>query len=208
MVDSYSKLNIGTMLKLASLDEGLTPEDRQVSILAILSGCSEQEILDLPLQEYSRRVVASRFLDEDMPKRLPQKRYKVGEFDLVPAMDYRKVTTAQFYDFKMFSDLGTSKGGDLSSVMIPMLSCMMIPKGKKYCEGYEPEEVQEAIRDNLRADDAIALHAFFLACWARSLRRILRYSRKEARKIGGRERRREIVWEIKDLGKIWDRMMR
>lgn len=182
MITNFDTLSIGAMMRLSAIPDDLDPLDRQVAILAVLSGCTEDEILALPIAEYSRRVAASRFLDQDLPQRLPQRSYKCGPYTLVPVKDFRKITTAQFVDFKTFAD---SAGGDsrrLSSLTVELLSCMLTPEGRDYCDGYDPVDVQAAIRDHLRADDAVALSAFFLSSWMRLSRRILASSRRTARR--------------------------
>ena len=195
MIDNFDKLTIGAMLRLAAIPEDMDALDRQVAILAVLSDCTEDDILALPLAEYSRRVNASRFLDDDLPQRIPQRSYKCGDFDLVPVRDYKRITTAQFVDFKTFAD---SAGGDekrLSALTVELLSCMLTPKGRGYCDGYDPVEVQAAIRDHLRADDALALSAFFLSSWMRLSGSILTSSRRAAR----RKARPDLLEKIRTL---------
>ena len=183
MIDNFQDLKLGAMLRLQAIPDDIDPLDRQVAILAVLSGCSEDDILALPLDEYSRRVSASRFLDRDLPKRVPQRSYKVGGYTLEPVRDFRKITTAQFVDFKTFTDQAGGDESRLSELTPAMLSCMLTPQGRDYCDGYDPVEVQAAIRDHLRADDALALSAFFLSRWMRSSRRILASSRRTARRL-------------------------
>ena len=183
MIDSFDKLTIGAFLRLAAIPDDLEPLDKQVAILAVLSGCSEDDILALPLAEYSRRVAASRFLDGEMPRRLPQRSYKCGDYTLVPVRDFRKITTAQFVDFKTFTDRAGGDARRLSAMTVELLSCMLTPDGCEYCDGYDPADVQDAIREHLRADDALALSAFFLSRWIASSRRILASSRRTARRL-------------------------
>ena len=182
MITTFADLTLGAMLRLSAIPDDMDALDRQVAILAVLSGCTEDEILALPLAEYSRRVAASRFLDRDLPQRLPQRSYKCGPFTLVPVKDFKKITTAQFVDFKTFTDQAGGDERKLSALTVELLSCMLTPEGRDYCDGYDPIDVQAAIRDHLRADDAVALSAFFLARWMRLSRRILASSRRIARR--------------------------
>ena len=182
MITTFADLNLGAMLRLSAIPDDMDALDRQVAILAILSNQTEDEILALPLAEYSRRVAASRFLDRDLPQRLPQRSYKCGPFTLVPVKDFKKITTAQFVDFKTFTDQAGGDERKLSALTVELLSCMLTPEGRDYCDGYDPIDVQAAIRDHLRADDAVALSAFFLARWMRLSRRILASSRRIARR--------------------------
>ena len=182
MITTFADLTLGAMLRLTAIPDDMDALDRQVAILAVLSGCTEDEILALPLAEYSRRVAASRFLDRDLPQRLPQRSYKCGPFTLVPVKDFKKITTAQFVDFKTFTDQAGGDERKLSALTVELLSCMLVPEGRDYCDGYDPIDVQAAIRDHLRADDAVALSAFFLSKWMRLSRRILTSSRRIARR--------------------------
>lgn len=182
MITTFADLTLGAMLRLTAIPDDMDALDRQVAILAILSNQTEDEILALPLAEYSRRVAASRFLDRDLPQRLPQRSYKCGPFTLVPVKDFKKITTAQFVDFKTFTDQAGGDERKLSALTVELLSCMLTPEGRDYCEGYDPIDVQAAIRDHLRADDAVALSAFFLSRWMRLSRRILTSSRRIARR--------------------------
>lgn len=182
MITTFADLTLGAMLRLSAIPDDMDALDRQVAILAVLSNQTEDEILALPLAEYSRRVAASRFLDRDLPQRLPQRSYKCGPFTLVPVKDFKKITTAQFVDFKTFTDQAGGDERKLSALTVELLSCMLTPEGRDYCDGYDPIDVQAAIRDHLRADDAVALSAFFLAKWMRLSRRILASSRRIARR--------------------------
>ena len=195
MITSCKDLTLGALLRLYAIPEDIDPLDRQVAILAILSDCTEDEILALPLAEYSKRVAASRFLDDEMPKRLPQRSYKCGDFNLVPVRDFKKITTAQFIDFKTFMEQAGSDEHARASVTVELLSCMLTPDGCDYCDGYDPVEVQDAIRNHLRADDAIALSAFFLSRWMRLSDNILTSSRRIAR----RNRMTDTLRKIRDL---------
>ena len=200
MISNFQELNIGAFLRLYAIPEDMEPLDRQVAILAVLSGCTEDEILALPLDEYSRRVRASTFLDKDLPQRLPQRAYRCGDFTLVPVRDFKHMTTAQFVDFKTFSE----QTDDPRTLTVELLSCLMVPDGKRYCDGYDPIEVQAAIRDHLRADDAVALSAFFLAKWMRLSGAILTSSRRIARK----QKRKDLLAKIAEATRMRRRMFR
>ena len=202
MITTFADLTLGAMLRLYAIPDDMDALDRQVAILAILSNQTEDEILALPLAEYSRRVAASRFLDRDLPQRLPQRSYKCGPFTLVPVKDFKKITTAQFVDFKTFTDQAGGDERKLSALTVELLSCMLTPEGRDYCDGYDPIDVQAAIRDHLRADDAVALSAFFLARWMRLSRRILASSRRIARRNkmkGTLDKIKELTRSRKDL---------
>ena len=195
MIQGFEHLTLGAMLRLSAIPTDIEPLDRQVAILAVLSGCTEDEILALPLNIYSARVAASRFLDEPLPQRVPQRSYRCGDFTLEPVRDFKHITTAQFVDFKTFADQAGGDEAKLSQMTVELLSCMLVPKGHAYCDDYDPVDVQAAIRDHLRADDAVALTAFFLARWMRLSKHILASSRR----IAARSKRKDLLRKIGQL---------
>jgi len=201
MISTFSDLTLGVFLKLAAIPEDIDPLDRQAEILAALSGCTAEDIYALPIEEYMHRVAASRFLEADLPKRIPQRWYLCGDFELECIRDWRTMTTAQFVDFKTYADRMDEKERALS---VELLSCMLTPRGRAYCDGYDPVDVQASIRDHMRADDAVALSAFFLARWMRWSRHILACSRRAARKL----RRRDIRREARETMRKGRRMLR
>lgn len=195
MIANYQDLTLGAFLRLYAIPDDMEPLDRQVAILAVLSGCTEDEILALPLAEYTSRVRLSRFLDNELPQRIPQRSYKCGDFTLVPVRDFKTITTAQFVDFKTFADQAGKDSDKLGGMTAELLSCMLTPKGHTYCDDYDPVDVQNAIRENMRADDAVALSAFFLARWMRYSGRILASSRR----LAARSKRKDLLRKIGQL---------
>lgn len=171
MIDNYDKLTLRKWGELAALD-GRTFEDdlgRQVAVLAVLSGKSEREVLALPLTEYAALVPSADFLfREPTPSAITARglrTLRLGDWELEPTTDLRKLTTAQYYDFQTMLAGGAS--------IEALLSCFLVPKGKTYCEGYDIGELHAALADTLTVRDALALKAFFLRKFSSSMRSIL-----------------------------------
>lgn len=189
MIDNYRDLPIGKYLEICDIakDESLDVLNEQVKVISILTDMSEDDILGLPITDYkdmSRRLV---FLRKEYDGELPvAKSYKIGGFELIPEKDLTKITTAQFIDFQTFS-----REGD--KYYVEALSTLMIPKGKKYNEGYDITEVHKAIRENLSVADVLSLSAFFLGKWVRSIKDSLTFSMSEIKKIPDKEKREELM---------------
>lgn len=189
MINSYDKLPVGKYLEIADLmkQEGLTDIERQTELLAILNDTTADSILDLPLADYHALAYQSKFLESDPPKAKGTrvaKSYRLAyyddggervEFELVPVLDIRKLTAAQYIDFQTF----TKMDGKLAEV----LSCLLVPKGRRYCEDYDPIEVQRAINASLSVTDALELFAFFLRKLESSTRATLICSRLILRRV-------------------------
>ena len=158
IIDNYKSLPLGKYLDICQVckDESLEEIDRQVKILSILSDMPEEEILHLPIPKYKEMVVASRFLEDvDKSRHKAARLYIVGDWQLVPTLDYRKMETAQYVDFQTFAPM-------VETHMAELLSCLLVPVGCRYNEGYDILEVQQALKDNLSVTDALSLSAFFL----------------------------------------------
>ena len=173
MIKDYNHLSVGKYLEIQKVakDEELSDIDNQVAFISILSDLSEDEVLDLPILEYKALSEQTAFLKKpiDVPKNIASS-YSLDGWELVPTTDIRKMTTAQYIDFQNFSKEGEDK-------LIEVLSCFLIPKGKKYNEDYDIMEVHRVIRDYLGIAHCLALAAFFLSRFNRLMRSMLIYSR-------------------------------
>ena len=113
----------------------------------------------------------------------------------MPTTDIRKMTTAQYIDFQNFSKEGEKK-------LIEVLSCFLIPKGKKYNEDYDILEVQKSLRDYLTIPNCLALSAFFLAKFNRSIKGMLIYSKWIAKiRLKKGKEKQEILKKIDQMMK-------
>ena len=195
MIDSYKSLPIGDYQKILALckDDGLEELDRQVKILSILTGIGEDEILDLPIQEF--KVMTSRmgFLERDLPTEVTrlEESYRIGRFNLVPVIDMRKISTAQYIDFQSFHQAGFEEH------FVEILSCILIPKGRKYNQDYDIIEVQDAIRRDLNVHDGASIYAFFMFSCRESIKDILTFSLQETKKIKDKAKKEKIQEQIR-----------
>ena len=158
IIDNYRQLTLGMYSEILAINKEDLPDiDRQVRILSVLTGATEEELLDLPIAEYSNLARKATFLKrplEDLQTKVAHK-YICGDFELVPTKDLRSITTAQYIDYKTLAE---KEDGDIAE----KLGCILIPKGKKYNKGYDILEVHEAIRADMSVADALTLCAFFL----------------------------------------------
>lgn len=188
IIDSYSKLPLGMYLDILdiSADDSMSEDDKQMEYISILSGNSVDQLLKMPIKEFTPMAKCTAFLDEEIPqmhKRMP-KEFRLGDMTLSVVADVTKMTTAQYIDFQTFSADGKAK-------LAEMLSCFFIPKGMEYNEGYDILEVQNTLRRELMVTDAVALFAFFLRRCQDLTRASLIYSRLSLKRMPKRMRRTE-----------------
>ena len=83
--------------------------------------------------------------------------------------------------------------------LVQTLSTLLVPKGKKYNDGYDMDAVQQAIRDNLSVADVVSLYAFFLTKWVKSIKDSQTYLDKEIRKIPNKAMREKLMKQVQEM---------
>ena len=198
IIDNYRKLPIGKYLDIVRLCETEMNEvDRRVKIIGILTGLTDDEVLNLPLMEFTECSAKAKFLDKECPENLipaVSRSYAIGGFVLLPVTDIRKITTAQYIDFKTFEK-------DKEHNFVEMLSCFLVPRGKDYNDGYDILDVHNAIKREMSVAEVLSLLAFFFKSWAGLIRSTLYSSIKEVGRIadeGTKRRISEKILEFRD----------
>ena len=195
IIDNYRNLPIGKYLEICDLarDENVDPLTQQVKTISILTGLTEDEVLALPIMEYKELAGKTKFLEKDYDGKLQiAKSYGLNGMELIPVKDITKINVAQYVDFQTFS-----KEGD--KYIVESLSTLLIPKGKKYNEGYEISDVHKAIRENLSVADVLSLSAFFLKMWVKSIKDFQIFSIKEIQKIPDKEKRDKLMKQMQEI---------
>lgn len=195
IIDNYRNLPVGKYLEICDLarDENVDPLTQQVKTISILTGLTEDEILALPIMEYKELAGKTKFLEKDYDGKLQiAKSYGLNGMELIPVKDITKINVAQYVDFQTFS-----KEGD--KYIVESLSTLLIPKGKKYNEGYEISDVHKAIRENLSVADVLSLSAFFLKKWVKSIKDFQIFSIKEIQKIPDKGKREKLMKQMQEI---------
>lgn len=179
MITSYKQLPIGAYLQILSVTETEPDETmRNPAILSILDGRSVAELEDLPIMEFARLMHQTSFLLTPPAPGKTRKTYECGAFTLSPVLDYKKITTAQYVDFQEV----IKAGGDTPAIP-EVLSCMLVPVGHRYCDGYDAAEVRATIRERMSTEDAVSLYSFFFGRFALLTRRLQTYSKKALKRL-------------------------
>lgn len=173
MINNYKNLTIAKYQELCAVEwEDMEEVDRQVSIIAILNYMTEDEVLRLPLKEYSALAQQTEFLSKspEVNKRLPNKiRINGKEYEVVKDVKY--MSAGQYIDYQQYL-----AGGDINHMLPYILSCFIIPKGKKYGE-YDIDTVIEELRNNMSVEEALNISGFFMKRFRTSIEGMLLYLR-------------------------------
>ena len=163
MIDNYNALPLGLYLDIDAVlqDETLDDLDKQVRIIALLSGMTTDEVLALPLPDYAELARQTDFLRHECPPVTAPARVIVGDRTYVPTKDFNKICTAQYVDFQTFCKGGTQQLPEL-------LAVFLVPEGKTYNEGYDFAQVAGDVR-TLPLPVALSLVGFFFASLSGSI---------------------------------------
>lgn len=169
---TYYDLTIDKFLQIQEVLSNIEDDlDVQVQMLCVLNECTEDEILDLPLEEYKRKVRDLAFLSES-PKPSPKcpKTLTIAEEEYEVVREVKKFTAGEYIDYQ-----NLIKSDDFYSVLPNILACFIIPKGKDYGKDYDIMEVAEKIKHNVSIGLALDVCFFFQMQSIRSINRMLDY---------------------------------
>ena len=202
MYTSFKELPLGLYEQAQRIAaEGGDDIDVQVRIVALLTGKTIDEVGDLPLPDYAKASAAASFLLTPIDTEGVEVRnsYEVGDFVLVPVMDPRKMTAAQYIDFQTMT-ASEDKGITLAQT----LSCLMVPEGKRYNDGYDGAEVAQAIADHLPSADAFALMAHFFALSGAFIKDTVSSLEKVTRKMKDPKKKAAVLAKLEELRTLAD----
>lgn len=202
MITAYEQMPITTYGKILDIiqDNSRDSIDKEVAMISILANKTTEEIENMPLVELRGLTSQLGFLTEKAEAVEVRKEYKVGDYILIPEKKISKIKAGQFISFQEFAKVYRDNNNDVNVIPL-LLSCFLIPKGKKFAEGYDVEDVQEAIAEHLSVVDALALTAFFLASIKQSQATILHYLewRLKLTRVKTEEQKMAKKWQIARL---------
>ena len=195
IIDNYRDLPIGMYLDICEINsrDNMEEIEKQVSIIALLTGRAEADIYNLPIDEYRELSTKLNFLSKEYDGEvLIAKTYTIGKWHLIPTEDFRKITTAQYIDFQTFMQEGEKR-------VIEILSTMLVPKGKKYAQDYDVVELQKTLRESLSVADALSLFAFFFVQFSQLIKDSLISCKEMLKKAKDKEKKASLMKKIQEL---------
>lgn len=195
MITSYDKMPIGIYNNLMEVLKE-NPEDVNEILLSIVSGIDVEELRKMPIPKFRAMMDKLEFLKHQPKPAKIRKEYVVGDYILRPTLDVRKITAGQYIDAQEYASRAQEH-------LPEWLSCILIPRGMTYGEGYDQFDVIEAIRDHLPITDAMSLTAFFLTRYEESTLptlissalRIATSRQKTAEKRAAKKVALRVVWK-------------
>ncbi len=175
---TYKDINIKKYLELKKvLDDTDDLYRVQSQLIAIVNDMTEEEVLNLPLTEYTKKVHTIDFLTE-VPKisnRTPKKLNLNGrKYEVIT--DVRKLSAGQYIDFQTLM-----QSENVDDYLPNLLACFIMPENENYGD-YDVMAVADEIAEYLDIETAFSLMRFFQK-WSLRLTTItLRYLEKRIKK--------------------------
>ena len=154
--------------------EAANIEDENERVFAIMEAVFGEDVLDLPLKDFNEKCKELQFLQKEIPNDLHVKVIKVNGREYYFDGLLGKITTAQYIDFQNYQ-----KNNDEQKVF----SVFIIPKGHKYNDGYDMEQVFNDILD-IPVPVLFSASFFFSRQFELFIRIFRRYSIKQMKKLG------------------------
>lgn len=203
-IKGWNQVSINTYDRIMEVLNSEADEmEKDIEILAILCGVSYDDIASLKLGEIKELSENTGWLsDFKFDKDIKFKTIKLNDWELVVDTNIQNFSVAQYIDFQnYFKDLDRKKA--------EIMSTILIPKGKKYCDGYDVTDLITDIKDNLDICTYNSVCFFFLKKLVRSINRTLTYLevmmkmksltvRKKIAKIATAQTAR-MIQEVKDI---------
>lgn len=137
--------------------------DKGAAMLDILYGIDS---MNIPFTDYQLLISRlNKLFETEVKTNRTKAAYKVGDREYWLLSNPAEYTTAQYVDFSNYN-----KDNDV----VGMLSCVIIPKGHLYMDGYDVEQVKDDIGE-LSICDALGVRDFFVKWSALSINHSLRF---------------------------------
>ena len=193
MITSYKELPIGACVRLYAANEIDDDVEKVAEILSIVTGQTPQEVLALPIAEFTDLQRRCAWVwDEPQPSE-PRDTYTVGGRTCRLTRTIGAMTAAQFIDFQNCA----SNGGDI----VDVLAVALVPDGYVYGNGYDYDEWKEVVARDVMTTDAVAILPFFVASLVRSCGLALRFSADILMKQARRKRDKAQTARARELHK-------
>ena len=199
---TYKDINIKKYLELKKvLDDTDDLLRVQSQLIAIVNDMTEEEVLNLPLTEYTKKVHTIDFLTE-VPKisnRTPKKLNLNGrKYEVIT--DVRKLSAGQYIDFQTLM-----QSENVDDYLPNLLACFIMPEGENYGD-YDVMAVADEIAEYLDIETAFSLMRFFqsassllisntLSYLVRRMKKLLR----ETKDAQTKEKIQEAITQMKEL---------
>ena len=178
---NWNDITIGVYKKLQQLLDFEKTDDivmdelnQSITMLSVLCDVDEDVIADLTTDEFKALVAQCGFLN-NIPKVKINDKYTINGVEYTVQFNVQDMTMAQYIDYQTFIK-------EQDKYISNILACFLIPKGKKYGDGYNLQEVVNDIENYFSIVDAHSVCFFFTLLFQSLTKVMLTYLVKKMKK--------------------------
>lgn len=177
-----------TLAQFKKLQEALKIEDESEKVIAIAEVIYGDDITDLPVTEFNKKVKALSKLKGEIPVGTLRKKLEINGRKYKVDCLVGNISTAQYVDY-----INHSRTNDLAK----MLSVFVVPEGHKYNDGYDMLEVISDM-DCLPITVVNAIAFFFVRQLAKFMEIFQSYSIRQIKKMKiTKEQKKKLIEVVK-----------
>lgn len=202
---SWDNISISKYYKIYDILFDETPGEeeinKQIRLVSVVTGMSEEEIWNMPLTESTALISKLLFLNDFDIKPRSFSTITINDKEYDVQTDPSKMTTSQFIDYQLFTKLPFRDAID------KLLSIFVIPRGHRYNENYDIAAVQHDFRENMPFKTAQELLGFILSKYRTSLENSLTYLEKQTKKLKREEDKTMMQAKIKETRQLLNQLL-
>lgn len=157
---NWNEVSISLYYKILDIieDADLSAVEKDLAVCALLCDVPEEEVYNLSVSEANDLISKIQWLSSfEFSHKFKGGTIKIEDQEYTVDVDLQHMSIAQYIDFQNFY-----KPEDLRLYYGNLLACFIIPKGKKYGEGYDASKLAESLRENISIAKANEILFFFL----------------------------------------------
>lgn len=199
---SWDKISIQKYYDILDILNDNESDDitKNVKLVSLILDKDEDEVWEMSLPDAGKLISRLNFLNKFQLSERPNVKISLPGYELEVMKDTTSMTVAQYFDYQQFIKM------PLRESLEKILSVFLIPKGKKYNEGYDIVDLQNVIRNHLPFVIAQSLLGFMLRESVISLNRSLDSCKKTLKKEGNEEKRKELEMKIRTIQENLERL--
>ena len=186
------------------LESASSDYEKEIIKIAFVNGFNEDDVWNMTISDVKRYQQNTYWLNDfEISKDVKFTSIKIEDEVYRINPDMQNFSVAQYIDFQNFFPKRTQKTNYIGNI----LACFIVPKGKKYGEGYDVAQLVNKINDNIDILTSNEIIFFFLKRYLFSIKVMLiffKYQMKILKLIGKKkhkEKIKAIEEKVKELEK-------
>jgi hypothetical protein len=182
------------------LESASSDYEKEIIKIAFVNGFNEDDVWNMTISDVKRYQQNTFWLNDfEISKDVKFTSIKIEDEVYKINSDMQNFSVAQYIDFQNFFPKRTQKTNYIGNI----LACFIVPKGKKYGEGYDIAQLVNKINDNVDILTSNEIIFFFLKRYLFSIKVMLIFFKYQMKilKLIGKKKHKEKIKAIEEKTK-------